>query len=260
MVAADLWDMERAARILGIALLVGLFGLSVGQFLSTASSISEQEQTDAAPAVDGEDEDADDIDGPPPEYLALSAGIRPGAYSIADLPDSRDRDYELRIPNTYDADPLDPDLGDLKPGLYATAFDVEGCSFELRRIMRTRTEAVIGTDHLDRGRMLVSINGIEPDSFISSPACGDWFEWSPLLEPLTTVSDGDYWIGDLKPGTWTVPSGCMWEKVVGFRGAKLWDVQDSGFGPEDLVVDDQTLGIRIRGCGQDLRHSSNAVS
>jgi hypothetical protein len=101
--------------------------------------------------------------------------------------------------------------------------------------------------------MLVTINEIEPDRFAAAPQCGDWAPWSPLVEALTVAGDGDYWIGDLAEGSWTVPEGCMWEKVVGFRGAELFDVQQSGNATEPLVVDDETVGLRVRGCDRPMR-------
>ena len=193
---------------------------------------------------------------PPPRYLAFRPGIRSGLYAVADLPGSRDRDVEPDRPPGLDYPPetdLVPHhsqaaLGSLAPGLYATAFGVRDCGYELRRINKSGEEVVIGQDHLFEGRVLVTINEIEPDSFRARPQCGDWSLWSPLAEPLTSVGNGDYWVGDLAPGTWDVPEGCVWEEVVAFRGAELVDVEHAGMGPEALVVDDETLGLRIRGC------------
>ncbi len=258
---------------MGIALLVGLAALSVGRFQETANEIPETKAVKAVSLADTEEIALAGLDSvaaagdeaDPPRYLAFNEPIRSGIYDIADLPDSRDRDItestrgrDLSYPPETDLVP-DASLsgpGQLAPGIYATAFDVRECSFELRRIMKNKREAVIGEDRLSQGRMLVSINEIEPDTFSSVPNCGDWIPWSPLEVPLTIIGNGDYWIGDLATGTWTVPTDCMWEKVVGFRGAKLWDVQDSGHGPEPLVIDDETLGVRIRGCGAAFRHES----
>lgn len=96
--------------------------------------------------------------------------------------------------------------------------------------------------------MLVSINEIEPDSFVATRSCGEWSPWSPLTEPLTVAGTGDYWIGDLAEGIWSVPDGCYYEKVVSFRGALLLDVEETGVGPEPLIIDQFTLGIRVRHC------------
>lgn len=230
---------------------------------------------------------------PDPKYLAFVPGIKSGNYQIEDLPGSDDRDYEVRdqTGSSFDDDDEDNDdddnddddeedgdddeeeedlepepyvdpalsletTGTLKPGIYATAFDVKDCRYELHRVMKERREQRIGEDHLNAGRMIVVINEIEPDRFVATPECGDWGEWSPLAEPLKVAHNGDYWIGDLAKGPWTVPEGCLWEKVVGFRGAKLYDVQESGKGPQRLVINSQTLGIRIRSCAQPLIHDS----
>ena len=58
-----------------------------------------------------------------------------------------------------------------------------------------------------------------------------------MVEPLTVATNGDYWLGDMGRGVWSAPTGCFWEKVAGFRGANLWDVEQSGRSPEKLVVD-----------------------
>jgi len=265
--------MERVTRFIGIALLVGLAALSIVRFNEAVAEIPESAPVRAVPLPDTQPigpEGREPIasvgtDGDVPQYLAFGEPIRSGIYEIADLPTSDDRDVTESTKGKDLSYPPETDLvpglslagpGQLTPGLYATAFGVTDCSFELRRIMRDKEEAIIGKDRLSQGRMLVSINEIEPDTFSSVPNCGDWMPWSPLAEPLTVVGNGDYWIGDLSQGDWTVPEDCIWEKVVGFRGAKLWDVQDSGYGPETLTVDDETLGVRIRGCGTTLQHES----
>lgn len=264
--STDLLTMEYVTRFIGIALLVWLVVLSVGNFRDRLETI---EETGAAKALvqpedrpvisrDAEPEVSSGQDGEPPEYLAFSEPLRPGLYAIADLSGSDDDDDER-------GDDDDDERGDeiaaaplkqLTPGMYATEFGTSDCSYELRSVMKDDEEAIIGKDSLSYGRMLVSINEIEPDTFSSTLSCGGWIPWSPLEEALTVVGNGDYWIGDLKTGVWQVPEGCMWEKVVGFRGAKLWDVQSSGHGPQRLIVDDSTLGVRIRGCGSSFRHQS----
>lgn len=257
----------------GISLLVGLAVLSIGRFQETLEEIPDTKAVKAVGLPDTQPIGPSDSEpvvgvgdvGEPPEYLAFGEPIRSGLYDVADLPDSRDRDVTESTTGRDLSYPPETDLvpgaslagpGLLTPGMYATAFDVTDCSFELRRIMSDKKEAVIGKDRLSEGRMLVSINEIEPDTFSSVPNCGDWIPWTPLAQPLTVVGNGDYWIGDLAVGTWDAPTDCMWEKVVGFRGAKLWDVQSSGHGPEPLVVDDETLGVRIRGCSGNFRHES----
>ncbi len=265
--------MESVTRFMGIALLVGLAALSVTRYQEAVEERPDSAPVRAVALPDTQPIGPDGIepiagvgaDGDVPQYLAFGEPIRSGIYEIADLQTSDDIDITESTKGRDLSYPPETDIvpgltlagpGQLTPGLYATAFGVTDCSFELRRIMRNKQEAVIGKDRLTEGRMLVSINEIEPDTFSSVPNCGDWIPWSPLAEPLTTAGNGDYWIGDLARGSWDVPEDCMWEKVVGFRGAKLWDVQDSGHGPESLIVDDTTLGIRIRGCGGVILHES----
>ncbi len=139
--------------------------------------------------------------------------------------------------------------GPLEPGIYASAGDASDCQYELRRTIRRVGERVIGHDRLLEGRMLVTLNEVEPDTFVSTAGCGDWTPWSPPETPLKQAGDGDYWLGDLAQGIWEVPNGCYWEKVVAFRGVDLADVIDNGTGPEELIVDQGTVGVRVRGCG-----------
>lgn len=143
-------------------------------------------------------------------------------------------------------------FGRIPPGLYATSFETTGCRYQIQRADRNGDLRPIGQDHLDHGRALVYIDAIEADVFTAFPQCGGWSSWSPLVEPMERAGSGDYWVGDLASGVWTVPGTCLWEKVVGFRGARLADVVDSGRGPGVLVVDDETLGLRIRGCQQPM--------
>ncbi|MGI9598967.1 MAG: hypothetical protein ACR2QK_22580 [Acidimicrobiales bacterium] len=279
--------MERLTRLIGIGLLVGAFATSVGYYQRASSGMTsdqpDREMTlPIESAADGEsaaeirsagstgsasDRSAgsvgkDDPYSPPPRYLTFTEGIRSGLYQVADVPTSRDRDVTPSRHGIDDSYPIETDLvphsslakqGQLAPGLYATEFGVRDCRYEIHRVDKSRTETMIGEDRLSEGRMLVTINEIEPDTFNAMPQCGDWVRWSPLVEPLTRAGNGDYWVGDLAAGTWTVPTDCVWEKVVGFRGAELVDVQDSAVGPAPLVVDDDTLGVRIRGCDAALQ-------
>lgn len=178
-----------------------------------------------------------------------------------------------------DAEDRDEAVPGLNAGLYTTTFEAENCSYRLingegdipfdylyepdpydaeeyngSRVRRNDQQVrVIGEDHLHQGRMLVTINGIEPDTFTSSNGCGSWIPWSPLQTPLTKAGDGDYWVGDLVQGEWTVPPGCIWEKVAAFRGGRLDDVIHSDLGPGSVMIDEGTLGLRIRQCqGQSL--------
>ncbi len=268
--------MDRVVRIIGVGIVVAAVALAVGYYRQTETAITAGRADDVVLAADGgaapgtpmmQSEVADPAGsaGMIPRYLAFNPGIRSGLYGIADLASSRDRDVTPSARTRDLSYPIETDLvpdhslagpGLLEPGLYATAFGVEDCSYQLRQVLSDDRDAVIGQDRLHEGRMLVTINEIEPDTFSAVPQCGRWAPWSPLVEPLSVAPNGDYWIGDLAIGTWQVPEGCLWEKVVGFRGAKLWDVQDSAAGPIALVVDEETLGIRVRGCDQPLRHHS----
>jgi len=165
----------------------------------------------------------------------------------------------------------------LESGLYTTTFDAEDCQYQLisegevpfdyiykpdpydstdyqgNRVRDDEITRVIGEDHLHRGRVLVSINGVEPDMFTSSAGCGEWMPWSVLREPLTKATDGDYWGGDLAQGEWSVPPGCIWEKVTAFRGGRLDDVVDSNLGPGSVMIDEGNFGLRVRQCqGQSM--------
>ncbi|MGB5756289.1 MAG: hypothetical protein WBM50_05195 [Acidimicrobiales bacterium] len=264
--------MERLTRLIGIALVAAFAIVSIGFYQRTVSAIvvepTDRDQLAAASAA-GLDRSAGatpsgpnaalDRDSMPPRYLSFTDGLRSGRYRVADLPGSGDRDVTAAA-STGDYPPetdLVPhhslaDLGLVAPGLYATAFGVSDCSYEIRRVSTDKVEKVIGEDRLSRGRMLVTLNEIEPDVFVSMPQCGQWASWSPLIEPLIVAGNGDYWIGDLARGSWSVPVGCVWEKVVGFRGAVLADVEESAAGPRPLVVDSDTLGVRIRNCEQPL--------
>jgi hypothetical protein len=198
-------------------------------------------------------------------------GRKPSAFPRVSRTRTRvDVDYTPRTP-PYDERqvfvegniaPVVPALprGEIDPGLYATGFDAAGCSYELSRVMQDRRVAVIGEEYLAAGRVLVDLNAVEPDWFTSSGACGGWYRWSPLDVPLSQASNGDYWVGDLASGVWQVPVGCRWEKVVSFRGGQLDDVQAFGNGPDPLVIDDETYGLRIRGCPAPLTFDVQATA
>ena len=190
-----------------------------------------------------------------------------GVYSVADSDDEKiakaDRDLRPRRA-VFDDDgrPTDDSplfervngelVGEIEAGLYSTAFETEGCSYQLWAVMRDRKVLAIGEEYLADGRLLVSVNAIEPDWFSASRRCGDWAEWVPPEEPLTNAANGDYWIGDLEMGLWEVPEGCHWEKVVAFRGGKLEDIVDSG-GSGALLIDSETYGLRLRRCHSPIR-------
>ena len=177
----------------------------------------------------------------------------------------RDRDIVPSEP-VFEIDPRLLDLGlpeltrsefdEIPPGLYASSPTAEGCSYELWQVQTDRRGHLIGEEHLGRGPLLASINEFEPDWFVSSPQCGRWAPWVPRAVPLTEVSDGDYWIGDLAIGLWFVPDDCRWEEVVSFRGGQLVDVVASAVGPGVLIVDEETVGIRVRSCDRPIVHST----
>ncbi len=125
--------MDRALRIIGIAIVVALPVLAYRSFDSAVSAAPATAEPDAAlESQVGSDDPADsefaiddppaalaaadaerlDADGQPPEYLAFSPGLPPmavRAYPVADDPDVRDRDVEPdRDPS--DAYPTETDL------------------------------------------------------------------------------------------------------------------------------------------------------
>jgi hypothetical protein len=260
--------MERVARTIGIGLVLVGFCFAVVTFQRTMAEARpvesatyrlpiEEEIAAAAAPVEPQDRS-----GLPPRYLAFAEDLPSGFYDVSDEPGSRDRDVAPRqapagaYPPETDIVPHESlnSPGSLGPGLYATTFGVKDCAYELWRVNRSGAYSIIGSDRISTGRMLVTINQVEPDVFNALPQCGVWSPWSPLTEPLVVAGNGDYWIGDLASGSWSVPAGCTWEKVVGFRGAELVDVSDSGVGPdESLQVDEATLGVRIRGCSDPFR-------
>ncbi|MEM9614552.1 MAG: hypothetical protein AAGA59_16550 [Actinomycetota bacterium] len=168
--------------------------------------------------------------------------------------DVEPRDDELDIERRLDGEvftrfDIGSRQGEILPGLYTTDFDASDCGYELWHVERTSREAaVIGEEYLATGRLLVDINGIEPDWFVSSNGCGDWFQWQPRPEPRAPALNGDYWVGDLAFGQWLVPTGCIWEKAVTFRGGLLRDVVESGQGPDVIEMFDEPLGLRLRNC------------
>lgn len=255
--------MEWVARIIGVVAIFGLAAWSVNE--ADRALVDTPDETVEAKAIIEDSPVLDLIEAAPPEYLAYGPGFSSGVYRVADLPDSDDRDNEPRDSDDDDEDFVEYDLvpgqsqserGEVEPGLYATSFETKNCRYELRRVMRDLEERVIGADHLQEGRVLVTINEIEPDRFVASPACGEWIPWAPVTQPLLKADNGDYWVGDLARGRWVVPDGCYWEKVVAFRGAELYDIETSGIGPAELVVDGETLGVRVRGCAQPMRHKA----
>lgn len=265
------------ARLVAIGLLLWAvytsIGYSVDRFPEPSAAVATEAKPSPVEAISEVELGPEPLQEPYRRRPVAAAG----AYAVADSPDpkvaARDRDYRPRrrlfVSDEDALDPVDRDSedsddttrrrlveGDIEPGLYTTAFDTENCSYELWRVMRDRNTRVIAEEYLSRGRLLVSINDVEPDWFTSTESCGGWYSWEPMPTPLTSAGDGDYWIGDLARGIWFVPSSCRWEEVVAFRGATLADVVDSGSGPSSLTVDRDTLGIRIRGCRSPITLSS----
>ncbi len=185
-----------------------------------------------------------------------------GVYSIGDDPDpriaDRDRDIKPRQPLFVEDERLESLTvpaymrsiqGQLEPGLYATTGETDECTYQLWRVMRkTRQGQIIGEENLSGGRLLVTIDGIEPDWFTASIGCGQWQRWTPRADPTAPITSGDYGPGDLAHGTWQIPQGCLWEQVVAFRGASLRDVNASGQGPAVVEIDDSGTGLRLRSC------------
>ena len=142
--------------------------------------------------------------------------------------------------------------GEIAPGLYMAEATGGPCNFELWRMMIDGQARVIGEDFLQSGRLLVVIDDVEPDWFVSSSTCSPWQPWEPRPDPTAPAADGDYAAGDLAPGIWVVPDDCLWEQVVSFRGGELRDVVASAQGPRPLIVDETTIGVRIRSCVEPI--------
>ncbi len=223
--------------------------------------------TDTGSDVDDTEDESDDGDVPDElaytepqpnviyfQELALdrwASGVYTVGESLDPLIAAVDSDVEPRD----DQFPIERRLeiggrqGEILPGLYTTDFDAADCGYELWHVEReSREAAVIGEEYLAAGRLLVDINGIEPDWFVSSKGCGDWFQWLPRPEPQASADNGDYWVGDLAFGQWLVPASCMWEKTATFRGGLLRDVVESGQGPDVIDIFDEPIGLRLRNC------------
>jgi len=232
-----------------------------------------------------------------PVYLAFSSVVEAGvSYSVNDSyefeylaedednepndPDEQEDDYEeedYRYLDEYDLELSDEQAkqieqlayaeeskktikGSIDPGVYVTPFATKDCEYELWRIMENGEEQLIGSDAISEGRLIVNINGIEPDRFYSTEGCIEWSEWSQLEEPIKSISNGDYWTGDLQPGTWKLGIGCTWERVIDFRGALLTDSKDSGIYPGEIGIGKEDLGIRVRGCKSPIKFESDDIA
>ena len=246
-------------RIFGV---VAIFAFTILSFIAFDRTV----QPDEKPVdVDVAEQDVveEAVDEPPPEFLSFAAEIEAGDYRVSEPTGKKskrlDKDITQRKSDIEKSNrvPL-AKLPEIDPGIYTTAFDVENCGYALSAVHKDRVERDIGTDTLAQGRMMVTIEGVEPDRFSSDEACGSWSTWSPLADQLTTADNGDYWTGDLTPGIWQVPAGCIWEKVIAFRGSRLSDVEESGIGPLPLEVDSKTTGVRIRGCSKPIVFTSSS--
>ena len=293
----DRSDGAIVARLVAIGMVLWAVYSSIGYSVDNFPAPSARVPESASPSPVDAIAEVEMTPEPLQEPYLRTAAFSPGAYAVGDSPDPqvarRDRDYrpsrrlfvdddrvvdsddrdadqdaddEDRDPDDEDADDREADdrpstrrvQGQIEPGLYGTDFDASDCSYELWRVMQDRDTKVIAEEHLSEGRVLVSINGIEPDWITSTAGCGDWYPWEPMPTPLTSADDGDYWIGDLAHGVWFVPRPCRWEVVVAFRGADIDDVVDSGAGPGSLTIDDDTLGVRLRGCRTSITLTSPA--
>ncbi len=240
-------------RLVGIAGIFGFFGWSINHWVEASDDIRASEAQEASDEEGSTDSDDPDADPSAPRYVAYVPGVAPGSYVVLDAPGSNDWDHGLRRGEDHDIP--EPD-GELMPGLYASSFTSTDCTYELYRVGDNQRERMIGSDSLRAGRLLVTLNEIEPDRFASDGGCGEWIEWSPLVEPLREAPNGDYWVGDLANGIWDVPAGCHWEEVVGFRGSQVHDIMEAGIGPGTIQITNQSMGFRVRRCHQPLIHAT----
>ncbi len=170
---------------------------------------------------------------------------------LEDILDEYNLDFDevnLSTVEAGDRTSLSEIAGTIDPGIYVTPVETTDCSYELTRIAEDGSVQLIGSDSITEGRLMVHINGVEPDFFYSTPGCGEWSEWSELAEPLSAIDNGDYWIGDLVQGTWQAGDGCSWERVSDFRGAQLADIVEAGIGQDQFAISESMTGVRVRNC------------
>ncbi len=243
--------MARLVSILVVLWLVyAVIGFSVARAprADDAATTTTTSEPDPPPAVDEVVLAPDPTPEPAPLAPTDAELLTPGIYEVStSSPLGPDAGRPGPLPLVLGSARL-PRRGMIDPGLYASASNAVDCRYELWREMADGEVRVIAEEFLEAGRLLVTINTIEPDWFVSTEGCGGWYRWMAPSEPLTEALDGDYWIGDLAVGTWAVPEPCRWEKVTGFRGGFLFDAVDGGRGPGVFEVDGETLGVRIRGC------------
>lgn len=251
------FDIE-PIRIFGV---LGIVGFTLFSWILFDRTV-QPPPADAQPVDQASGEEVAEEDGPPPEFLSFVGEFESGEYRVGDPADKsvRRKDKDVK---QFKSDikksgrtPLS-ELPEIDPGIYTTDFDVEDCSYTLSAVHRDRKERDIGSDEVNQGRLIVTIEELEPDRFTADEACGSWSRWSPLANQLTSAGNGDYWTGDLAPGLWEVPQGCFWEKVLAFRGSRVSDVADSGIGPAPLRVSRTTPGVRIRGCSEPITFVSS---
>ena len=210
--------------------------------------------------IDDKDDDDDDDDEEEDDDFQDFESVDPDSPSrfqadledeLEDILDEYDLDFDEVNLSTFEASTrtsLSEIGGSIDPGIYVTPVTATDCSFELTRIAEDGSVQVVGSDEITQGRLIVNINGVEPDFFYSTPGCGEWSEWSQLSEPLSAIDNGDYWIGDLVEGTWQTGDGCTWERVSDFRGAQLADIVESGNDQNNFAINESMTGVRIRNC------------
>jgi|GEM_PF-4515626 len=268
-------------RIIGAS---GSFAIAVLMFSIWLSSSGNESEKQALGENTGQDVSEQVL----PEYLAFETVIEAGgSYSVENSTENEffanDEDNELKESSTNssksnsdeeneeDDAEIDEELafveeskkeikGSIEPGFYVTPLEVKDCSYELWRVMEDGSEQLIGSDYIKSGRLIVSINAIEPDRFYSSEGCLEWSSWTPIAEPMTQVKDGDFWVQDLEKGTWQVGKDCRWERVIDFRGAKIFDSVGSGIGPGKIGIGDEDLGLRIRGCKTPMKFLDSKIA
>lgn len=216
--------------------------------------------------VDDDDDDEDDDDSQEDEESEDESDLEDSEPEELDFPSEFSEELEEELEDILDEYNLDFDevnlsnveagvrtslseiSGTIEPGIYVTPVETTDCSYELTRIAEDGSVQLIGSDSISDGRLIVNINGVEPDFFYSTPGCGEWSQWSQLAEPLSAIGNGDYWIGDLVAGAWQAGDGCIWERVSDFRGAQLADIVEAGTDQDQFAINDSLTGIRVRNC------------
>jgi hypothetical protein len=107
---------------------------------------------------------------------------------------------------------------DVEEGRYRSV-DASGCYWERLSGLSGDFEEINANGNGTGGPVIVDIDG--SDVAFSSSRCGIWLPHEPAEEPVATFAEGDWVVGDIAPGIYTVEdvSGCYWQRNAGFSGS-----------------------------------------